>query len=84
MASVIYETFVVRIFERNTRVPLGYVSSGVGDDLDTVKHNDDGRLYDTYQEALEAALEISKHHPEYEFDIQPVFMDSDDLFALCN
>ena len=84
MASVIYETFVVRVFQRNTRVPLGYVSSNVGDDLDIAKHNTDGRLYDTYQEALEAALDISRANPEYEFDIQPVLLDTEDMYALCN
>ncbi|MDT3387466.1 MAG: hypothetical protein LIR46_06875 [Bacteroidota bacterium] len=84
MASIIYETFVVRVFQRNTRVPLGYVSSNVGDDLDIVKHNADGKLYDTYQEALEAALDISRANPEYEFDIQPVLLDTEDMYALCN
>lgn len=84
MASCIYETFVVRVFQRNTRIPYGYVSSGSGDDLKIVKHNDDGRLYDTYQEALEAALDISRANPEYEFDIQPVLLDTEDMYALCN
>lgn len=84
MASCIYETFVVRVFQRNSRIPCGYVSSGLGDDLEIVKHDIDGKLYDTYQEALEAALDISKRNPEYEFDIKYFLLDTDDLYAMCN
>lgn len=81
MASVIYETFVIRAFEDGKLV--GYVSSATHEPLWVVKHNDDGLLYSSYEEAEEAMNMIARVNPEYTFDVNTVFLDSEDMFDLC-
>lgn len=82
MASIIYETFVIRAFEDGKLV--GYVSSATHEPLWVVKHNDDGLLYSSYGEAEEAMHMIARVNPEYTFDVEVVFLDTDDMQALCN
>lgn len=82
MASCIYETFVVRVLEGNKL--LGYASNSIHEDLDIVKHNDDGRLYDRYDDAYKAALVMSKTYPEFTFDVDIVLLDSEDMYAFCD
>ena len=83
MASFIYETYVIRVFEKDKTTLYGYASNGPNEELEIVDYNDEGKLYDKYSDALEAALKISKDNPKYVFDIQPVFFDSDDMYELC-
>lgn len=83
MASFIYETYVIRVFEKDKNTLYGYASNGPNEELEIVDYNDEGKLYDKYSDALEAALKISKDNPKYVFDIQPVFLDSDDMYELC-
>ena len=83
MASFIYEMYVIRVFEKDKTTLYGYASNRPDEELEIVDYNDEGKLYDKYSDALEAALKISKDNPEYVFDIQPVYLDSDDMYELC-
>ena len=82
MGDTIYEAFVIKTYDGNT--PVGYVSSSVDENFWAVKYSTDGKLYDSYEQAKEAMHIIAKHNPEFNFDIEVVFLDMNDMYALCN
>ncbi len=82
MGNMIYETFVIKVYEDNT--PVGYVSSSAYEHLWVVNDKADGMLYDSYKQAEQAMNIIAKRNPEYKFDVEVVFLDTDDMQALCN
>lgn len=78
-----YEKFAISIYENNTF--LGYVANQPNaTKLEIADYNDQGILCDSYSEALGVIRELDiMHSPRYNFSVEVVYFDDEDMRALC-
>ena len=81
MLNCTYDAFIIRVFKDSNF--KGYMSITSNDDLRIVNYDNESKQYDDYGAALKAALIMSKHHPEFTFDIQVLHQDAEDIHDLC-